>query len=491
MKDETLKSKAKPKKPKLSEEEKREQVREALLHKKEYEKRAVEVVTALLETNISGSWLVSVAHQLGQAFYTDAVEERGLARLCGYPLCDQPHDPAKVKGQFRVSSRANKVYDIQERKLFCSARCFQASKFLLDQLETSPLWLRGADNPPKVKLYGEGDAIGNVTSSMGKLNVEETPENVNDEAKMPVGKGEEVGKEELFGSSSDSGSELEMEASRSKRRRVLSSIQTSRKVQEKETGAVVVAAVRSWFTVDTYRVVLGEEKLRDELRRGGVEGAMWGAVAGDPGLQEQYQARYRDLARRLDMLDLQEEQVEPADRLPLPSFQLVKRHMEEENLKLTSFLEGSTSYRAAAVVEEVEGQEPRLPPVDHHAQAELRRGIVMDRLTAALPPLLASLHLTLGELRPHLRTLVHSFHLLPTTITLAPAGWRLAALLLLRLLALREAAVAAAMERATDTLGALLADLGQTNDFLDREVAALTSAVMPLLEKYSITYGKS
>ena len=460
MKDQTPKSKAKPKKPKLSEEEKREQVREALLHKKEYERRAVEVVTALLETNISGSWLASVAHQLGQAFYTDAVEERGLAKLCGYPLCDQPHDPAQVKGQYRVSTRTNKVYDIQERKLFCSARCFKASKFLLDQLDTSPLWLRAAEIPPKVKLYGEEDAAEDVTSSVEKSNIEdkETLENATDVVKMPV-------------------------------MPVKKSVRIGREVQEKETGELVVAAVRSWFTVDTYRVVLGEEKLREELRRGGVEGARWGAVAGDPGLAEQYQARYRDLARRLDMLDLQE-QAEPADHLPLPSFQLVKKHMEEENLKLASFLEGSTSYRAAAVVEEVEeeGEEPRLPPVDHHAQAELRRGIVLDRLTAALPPLLASLHLTLGELRPHLRTLVHTFHLLPTTITLPAAGWRLAALLLLRLLALREAGVAAAMEHAAATLHTLLADLGQATDFLDREVAALTSAVMPLLEKYSITY---
>ena len=42
------------KKPKLSEEEKREKVREALLKKKAYEARALAIVEQLLEPNIKG-----------------------------------------------------------------------------------------------------------------------------------------------------------------------------------------------------------------------------------------------------------------------------------------------------------------------------------------------------------------------------------------------------------------------------------------------------
>ena len=44
------------KKPKLSEEEKREKVREALLKKKAYESRALAIVEQLLEPNIKGNF---------------------------------------------------------------------------------------------------------------------------------------------------------------------------------------------------------------------------------------------------------------------------------------------------------------------------------------------------------------------------------------------------------------------------------------------------
>ena len=50
--------KVKPKKkPKLSEEEKREKVREALLKKKAYESRALAIVEQLLEPDINGNLL--------------------------------------------------------------------------------------------------------------------------------------------------------------------------------------------------------------------------------------------------------------------------------------------------------------------------------------------------------------------------------------------------------------------------------------------------
>ena len=58
MTDKTQKSKSK-KKPKLSEEEKREKVRETLLKKKAYETRALALVEQLLEPNIRGNLVLS------------------------------------------------------------------------------------------------------------------------------------------------------------------------------------------------------------------------------------------------------------------------------------------------------------------------------------------------------------------------------------------------------------------------------------------------
>ena len=52
------------------------------------------------------------------------------------------------------------VYDITERKNFCSDSCFKRSNFLKAQVSTSPLWLRergdgSGDRPDPPKFYEE------------------------------------------------------------------------------------------------------------------------------------------------------------------------------------------------------------------------------------------------------------------------------------------------------------------------------------------------
>jgi hypothetical protein len=75
------------KKPKLTESEKREQVRAALLKKKAFDDRALAIVERLLEPGVPDLRMVEVAASLDQRYYNDAVEERGLSCLCGYPPC--------------------------------------------------------------------------------------------------------------------------------------------------------------------------------------------------------------------------------------------------------------------------------------------------------------------------------------------------------------------------------------------------------------------
>lgn len=44
------------------------------------------------------------------------------------------------------------MYDITERKKFCSNSCFKSSNYLKEQLLTSPLWLRDQEIVPNIKL---------------------------------------------------------------------------------------------------------------------------------------------------------------------------------------------------------------------------------------------------------------------------------------------------------------------------------------------------
>ena len=209
------------------------------------------------------------------------------------------------------------------------------------------------------------------------------------------------------------------------------------------------------------------------------------------------QAGIRDLARRLDLLEIAEEREEEElerERLPLPSFEMLKRHQEEENKKLSSFLAGKSSYQKdeeSKIVETGEEElEPRLPPLDHHGQAALRRGIVMEGVQRALPPILATLGLSFAQVREPLKELVASFDLLPTTITFSRDGWRITSLLLLKLLSQQQSEIESALQTEISSLHSILESLGQPYDFLDTLSIELTSDVDPLLEKYEISFRR-
>ena len=168
---------------------------------------------------------------LSNVDFQDAVEERSLVKVCGYPLCNKPHDASKIKQKFHISTVTNKIYDVEERKQFCSGVCFKASNFFKDQLETSPLWLREADTPVYAKLYtGKQDAP--TERNVQVIFNEEKTQNDIDER-------------------------LETNNDESRRSGI--------GPEKEDIGIVVTDALRSWFTIDSFRLVAGEERLREEV----------------------------------------------------------------------------------------------------------------------------------------------------------------------------------------------------------------------------------
>ncbi|XP_047135709.1 putative RNA polymerase II subunit B1 CTD phosphatase RPAP2 isoform X1 [Hydra vulgaris] len=69
--------------------------------------------------------------------YQDITEERFVSKMCGYALCSNKISKV-VKQKFHISTNSNKVYDMEERKRFCSLHCFKASKHLERQMQESP-----------------------------------------------------------------------------------------------------------------------------------------------------------------------------------------------------------------------------------------------------------------------------------------------------------------------------------------------------------------
>ncbi|XP_030631607.1 putative RNA polymerase II subunit B1 CTD phosphatase rpap2 [Chanos chanos] len=134
----------------------REALKETLREKLELERRALQVVERLLEDSVTEDFLIDCAQMITPANYKDTVEERSIVKLCGYPVCANRlcNVPSQ---QFKISTKTNKVYDITERKCFCSNFCYKASKYFEVQIPKTPLWLRKEERPPDIKLMKEGD----------------------------------------------------------------------------------------------------------------------------------------------------------------------------------------------------------------------------------------------------------------------------------------------------------------------------------------------
>ncbi|XP_049664290.1 putative RNA polymerase II subunit B1 CTD phosphatase RPAP2 isoform X4 [Accipiter gentilis] len=131
---------------------------EAAMRKKiEFEKKALCVVEQLLEENITEEFLLNSGKFITPSHYKDIVDERSIIKLCGYPLC--PNKLENVpKQKYRISTKTNRVYDITERKCFCSNFCYRASKYFEAQISKSPVWMREEEKPPDIELLKEGQS---------------------------------------------------------------------------------------------------------------------------------------------------------------------------------------------------------------------------------------------------------------------------------------------------------------------------------------------
>ncbi|KAG9343304.1 hypothetical protein JZ751_014285 [Albula glossodonta] len=125
----------------LEKAKRREALKETLRQKFELEQKALKIVERLLDDEVEDDFLIDCARFITSANYKDTVEERSIAKMCGYPVCSNKLENVP-KQQYKISTKTNKVYDITERKCFCSNFCYKASKHYEVQISKTPLWLR-------------------------------------------------------------------------------------------------------------------------------------------------------------------------------------------------------------------------------------------------------------------------------------------------------------------------------------------------------------
>uniref|UniRef100_A0A182PAQ4 RNA polymerase II subunit B1 CTD phosphatase RPAP2 homolog n=1 Tax=Anopheles epiroticus TaxID=199890 RepID=A0A182PAQ4_9DIPT len=129
----------------------KEQLQKALRKKKECNDKAQRVVETLIEPGRTEDELLTLLPDINQCHMEDIVQERAIVKLCGYPLCDNELKNIP-KQKYVISVSQNKVFDITERKNFCSGECYKASNYIKQQMLTSPLWLRDQEDIPKFRL---------------------------------------------------------------------------------------------------------------------------------------------------------------------------------------------------------------------------------------------------------------------------------------------------------------------------------------------------
>lgn len=153
----------KPKKrPTKIEEMSKEQIRQAILKKRECNARAQQIVESLLEQSVTEAYLLQCLPDINQAHFEDIFEERSIIHLCGYPICPKTLSTKDIpKQKYRISLKTNKVYDITARKNFCSNSCYNAAMYVKKQMLTSPLWFREYEIIPTFHLL-KVDAVGSM-----------------------------------------------------------------------------------------------------------------------------------------------------------------------------------------------------------------------------------------------------------------------------------------------------------------------------------------
>ena len=131
--------------------------------KEEYERRKAKVlklrkqvltmVEELIEPEIDEAALIEKCRYLCKNDYHDVTVERSILDYCGYPLCTNGLTGlSKKKQQYKICLQTHQVFDITDRKMFCSNLCFGKLNHLKGQLEDEALWLRDLDDSKPAKL---------------------------------------------------------------------------------------------------------------------------------------------------------------------------------------------------------------------------------------------------------------------------------------------------------------------------------------------------
>jgi hypothetical protein len=99
---------------------------------------------AALSTSVTAATMQRARHVLTPSEFDEVLEERVAARLCAYPTCAHllPEMSSEAGRKYKLSLKAQRVYDVEEGQRFCSQECFLQSEIYRKTLSDEPWHMR-------------------------------------------------------------------------------------------------------------------------------------------------------------------------------------------------------------------------------------------------------------------------------------------------------------------------------------------------------------
>ncbi|KAL0273014.1 UNVERIFIED_CONTAM: hypothetical protein PYX00_005793 [Menopon gallinae] len=489
--------------PKSTSEMSKEMLIETLRKKKECNARALAIVERLCEPLIpEEDWFLSSMEFINQCHFEDIIVERAILKLCGYPLCKNRLENVPAK-KYHISTKQNKVYDITERKNFCSSGCYKAGMYLKNQLLTSPLWYRDQEIIPKFKLLPCS-----TTASMGEevvflperdqlkkevlaekkreselQKVVEKIESLNLESDSNIDKTDEetvnvLPQDDTSKNTSDE--QLTEKLVEDNTLKIDDKKESPRETKSKTKKEVEVDPVKrveqciyEWFTFDTVLYLYGEEKVKDIMkdRKDEIK-----SILGSKPLLPGYSDKIDRMITFYSLLDQQfDSDSGIKDLKPLPDYSAIKEDGKKLEVKVKAFYSGQLEMKECDIVEKKTGEENAeeneiyLPTVDAHAQNTLRMKILMDRFNKVIPELIRTFTTAHCFEVSELRQLVSHFTLSAHNITFKPGEWYLIGFIMIKLMSLKNRQLASLLNSPNGKthVTLLLMNYGLPADYLE------------------------
>ncbi|XP_059474380.1 putative RNA polymerase II subunit B1 CTD phosphatase RPAP2 [Neocloeon triangulifer] len=509
---------------------KKEQLEVSLQYKKECFKRSKQIVEQLLEREISEQILLQSVSYISQSDYEDVIVERAIIKICGYPICSSDLPPAPKK-QCHISTATNKVYDLTDRKNFCSNWCYKASSYLKDQISTCPVWFREVQNDYHLltRVGNSGKAGEEIAMEVDKLKLsdkkvgEHTRSTISSFAFTSLEQYQDDGifdynlleiKEANIEDQNKS-MEVIVEPERKKELVVPKSTTTTcwanggtpdlslyeiprapkqpktQEVIEKPSEEPALAEEKVEQLEVIRKVAHRSEKLPTNVKPESVKFDAAKVVAFVTDWFSLDTLRFIigpekmliQLREKIDVLALQSSRPEWIPTVENELIHLCKEMDQAAGdtnqtemhstlqMKVEGFFKGKTSHTVGGEASKVGAI---LPTIDRYEQRRTRQKIILARLEKVVPEVADILKLNLPDLGLKLQKLTDTFELSPKNIMMKPQEWNLMGLILLQLLLSSYSEPQRFVaKKSSKILKAMLITLNLEADFLDNLIIKL------------------